>query len=196
MRLKIIILLGFLIAAGCRNKTPDEILIDEFEAYFKTTVIPNLDDPNSYEKVSTQIIDTIFLIDYWRDLENTYSERLFYHKNTYESSKRLYETALNNNKEFAKYRSKEENEYNNERVNEYLEDLKEYEDAVNETQGQIDSLSSLIGNSSNANDIFSIILLHTLRAKNKFGALVKETIEFNFYPNQTDNAKRFIIKSN
>lgn len=194
MKSKILIFIFFSALISCKEKSPDQILIAEADTFFQKSVIPNIDDPNSYEKISTIILDTMSRVEYLKDLKKSYSERLFWIESSYKSTKDLYESTVRSNKEFAKYSSAEGRRSNEEREKKYLEDVKKYEGEVNETKSKIDSIDFEIKNTV-TDEIFSIKLHHNFRARNKFGALVKETVEVRYYPKETDPTKKFYIKT-
>lgn len=185
----------FTVISGCqKSKNPDEVLIEDFHSYFNTIVQQNLDDPKSYELIGTVIIDTVTYAEYWNKLIKIHTDQLFYNEKHYNDMKNIYNSAVKTNKELARFSSPEQRKINKEREDKYLEDISRYKADWDKTKFEIDSLNSKIKDEGSAN-IFSIELIHSFRAKNKLGALVKDDVRVSYYPDVTDESKKYYIKS-
>lgn len=173
----LIIITPIIILFSCKTKTPDELLIEEFETYFNKEIVTKMNDPKSYEKINSEIKDTILVA----DLINI----------EISTSKNSLDTNI---KQLVSYKSMAD------KLN--RKDSKEYMLKIGDTYNvlakrdslQIDSLNNVLINTQ-ANEISTIVLVHNFRAKNGFGALVVGKYTFSFNPKEQDLTKRFMLQS-
>ena len=169
---------------GCHSKSPNEILIEEFETFFTKEVKPKLDDPTSYEKINSEIMDTVLVKEM---LDNTIALK----KETYEVYKKqyvVYQKEFVSSTELAKlYKSFLRGvEDSQRRIIEYNAKFKI--DSI-KTDSLLNALKAIP-----ATAISYIIINHNFRAKNRSGDLLVGQFSFSSYPAEQDLSKKFRIR--
>lgn len=139
----------FILAVSCKNEpTRDEVVKQNIEDY----IINKMDDPESYEFVSLDVIDSVLYID------NITVE------------KNLLKNSINRSKESINriegYKNTEPNLYDEKEI------LREKTSILKEekTLASIDSIETVLGDSKN--NVASYTYLYKIRGKNKMGAKV------------------------
>ena len=160
---------------GCKSQTPNELLIEELETFFAKDVVPKMNDPKSYEKIDSEITDTVMFTDIINGRINT-------HKESKEFKNKQYTSLKNTNDQLRHSDGK-------------LEELmKSFKESMNLDSLKIDSLNIVLKNTP-TNEMDHVILQHNFRSKNGFGALVLGKYTFSYYPKEKDLAKRFLMVS-
>lgn len=169
---------------GCQSKSPKELLIEEFETFFTKEVKPKLDDPDSYERIKSEIMDTVFVR---KMLDNTIALK----KETYETYKKqciTYQEEYLKSIDLAK------------KYESFLPSVKASQRRIIEYNAKfkIDSIKtdSLLNalKAIPATAISYIIINHNFRAKNRSGDLLVGQFSFSFYPAEQDLSKKFRIR--
>lgn len=132
-------ILGCIFSCSKESASPLAVMEDSIKVY----LLENLDDPNSYESVKSEILDTTLYVE---NLEHMKSLMI-------------------------KYAESMDSEYGKDAKLNYLNQADLY-------QKKLDSMNL----SSDPNAIAAYRVLHTFRAKNKFGALVLNQLKFEFKP--------------
>ena len=169
---------------GCQSKLPKELLIEEFETFFVKEVKPKLDDPNSYEKINSEIMDTVFV---WEMLDNIIALK----KETYEAYKKqciTYQEEYLKSIDLAKkYESFLPSvDLSQQRIIEYNAKFKI--DSIR-TDSLLNTLKAI-----SPTDISYIIINHNFHAKNRSGDLLVGQFSFSYYPAEQDVSKKFRIR--
>ena len=151
-KILIITLIAFVI--GCKNEPTRQQLVEQS---IKTYILENIDNPDKYEPISFDPIDTLYTSYYddftYREYESA--------KDNFERNKNFYEQYKGDKFMGTFYRK------------EMLESEKEYKSL----EAAADSIKKNF-----MPEIDYIICRHTYRAENKFGAIVKETELFYLDP--------------
>lgn len=149
------------------TKSPEEKLIKEAEKYFESEVLPKFNDPKSYEKVSTEILDTIYLAESLKEqIEITYS------------ALEVYEESYKKNQEY----------YSNWGSKIWKDMMVEDENKIALGKIELDSLNRIY-EKADKKKIYQIELVHTFRANIPLGGLMLGKYGITYYPNETEGNK-------
>lgn len=153
-KIYIIISTVLIVTNGCEQKLTTQQLVEES---IKSYILENIDNPDKYEPVSFDEIDTL----YSSYTDNSIYKKYSSAKDSYEMDKRYYE------------------EYKNDDVmgSYYYKEMKKSEKEYKKYENQADSIKQNF-----IPTIEYIICRHTFRSENKFGAIVKDTQLFYLNP--------------
>ena len=151
---KILIITLIAFVTGCKDEPTRQQLVEQS---IKAYILDNIDNPDKYEPVSFEPIDTLY---------TSYYDDFTYRK--YESAKDDFER---DKKFYEEYKSdKFMGSY-------YYKEMKAAEKEYKSLEAAADSIKRNF-----VPEIEYIICRHTYRAENKFGAIVKETELFYLDP--------------
>tara|TARA_R110002020_G_scaffold288474_1_gene503922 strand:- start:2353 stop:2955 length:603 start_codon:yes stop_codon:yes gene_type:complete len=162
------IFLTFIGFTSCTEKEPnqDEIVKKNAEEYLK----PKLNDPNSYEFVKIELIDSVL-----------YSDNINYRKENFQKD---IEDNKENLERLERYKTEIPSMYNEEEVAELNEKIEKNEKILSE----INALESNLG--AGKNDVASYTYIFSFRGNNALGAKI-----LNEYIVQTDPKPELRIKN-
>lgn len=146
---KILIITLIVFVIGCKNEPTRQQLVEQS---IKAYILENIDNPDKYEPISFDPIDTLY---------TSYYDDFTYRK--YESAKDNFER---DKKFYEEYGSSF-----------YYKEMKDAEKEYKSLEAAADSIKRNF-----VPEIDYIICRHTYRAENKFGAIVKETELFYLDP--------------
>ena len=152
------IVVTFITLTSCKNE--QETLISNCE----TELIKNLRDPNSYEKIEVQIVDSITNLENAEKLVKIHEFEYNLEKESYESFKRF------------------DNGY-----------FKDKFQKVEKEHKELIKNADYIRKTKEANDIKEILVSIKYRTNNSMGALEIYDSYVVYFPNETDDNKKYNI---
>lgn len=153
MKKIVLIVIVFITIISCSNKYG--LLESKLKKEIEENVVPNLDDPKSYELVSIETIDTSMYH------ENIKEMKLFYEDDIKNQNK-----ALEEHLKDTAYRSVF---------------IKRIRDVISDNEKEIKKSDSLL---ALPDRIMNINFVVKMRAKNKLNALVLETLKYIYVPSE------------